>query len=511
MVTYLRLPGTPIRRLGIMLIAGGLAMSALLWRSAPAHAQTTPMEAVITSDNGYGFGYGDDIAIYGDTAYLGKVENCSDASQIFSCTGGPERYLFNAPDTTTFLYLVAWADDSSKQGVLGQFRDVSTGGTIYTGIGPWEVYRTNQRMISCDASDPQGPPLVGINTQINHATSNKLWKPVTELGLGGGNRGVIGEDNSVPGGTFGPACPNPPNSTLPNAIGTAARWMWFDSTANGTANPFLYAENAFNDYLIFRLPIRSVKDAGCMTLQPRSVSCEPGPLGPSGCHRVRFQVINGQSVAAKFVSVNPVGGGSVTPGVIELPNPIGLNQQATVEFVWCPPANFSGTSTAFSVTLLDEQAAGCCARRLTVEVPECPSSSDCLQIPTSKAICTPGADPGTFDLSLYVKKESTPAKMMYLVAPASMSVSPQPKYLGPVAGTFGPISYTIKGAPANNNPRTVCFWVNLQPLPNENEPYGLDGSCCSERVCVQVPYCGLPTPRPDPIPASDGSGGTGGG
>jgi hypothetical protein len=151
---------------------------------------------------------------------------------------------------------------------------------------------------------------------------------------------------------------------------------------------------------------------------------------------------------------------------------------------------------------MDEMASGCCARRLTIDLPDCPPTSRCLQIPEASAECVPGAAPGTFQLKLYVRKDHNLPRTVHLVAPAPMKISPQPHELGGVSGLFGPITYLVEGASGDSFPRRACFWVNLSPPAQQQAPYDLDGACCSEYVCVQVPYCGLPTPTPNPNPLS---------
>ncbi len=470
-------------------------------QSSTAHAQAVgPIDARVTSDNAYGFGYGGPNSIDGPSAYLGKLENC-DPQDIFSCASGPEKYSIPATAVAgaTHLYLIAWADRGSTQGIIGQFTDTSTGVTLRTGEGKWEVYRTNQPYIACDATDPGGPPIVGINTQIDTATKGGLWMPVVEVADTKYDNGVFGEPNNGPQDTFPLVCDD---SGAPNSIGSTARWMWYDATrpmSGATVNPFVYRDNPIDGYLIFRLALNQFDP--CMSLRTREVVCEPGPYGPSGCYRVKFRLTNDANITANYVGVHPNDGGTVSPGVIELLNPITKGQQANREFVWCPPPGYAGGMPSFSLTLMDEQGGGCCASRLTIDLPDCPPISDCFQIPEATATCVPGAAPGTFKLSLLISKGAG-ARTLHLLAPAPMKISPQPHYLGPVAGTFGPVKYTIEGAPGNSYPRRVCFWVNLTPPVSSDDPYDLTGDCCSEYVCVLVPYCGLPTPTANPNPLS---------
>ncbi len=205
---------------------------------APPDDERSPVEVIITSDNAYGFGYGD---AGGLANYFGGIENSS-AGEIFNCGNGPETYTVPSADADAgdFLYVIGWSDDAVTQGTIAQFRR-GNAEPITTGYGAWEVCATGY-----DFDIGQGGPDVGtINSEIYACNfGNGLsdgW-----VGADGdvGNRLAIGEDNRD-GGDFREVCGLP----------TEAKWMWYDW---GTANPFRSNGQDNGEFLIFRLPVEDI-------------------------------------------------------------------------------------------------------------------------------------------------------------------------------------------------------------------------------------------------------------
>jgi hypothetical protein len=225
----------------------------------------TDIDVAITADNAYAFGYGDVDAM---ATYFGGVAAIT-AGQIFNCGEGPEQYVVPAEDTAEYLYIVAYADSATTQGVLGQFRRISgnpdgtPGDLVLTGDPGWEVCATG---IDLAPADPP-PSLETINAQIERcnddagdpSTTSGGWVDVegTELGAL-----AVGETNETPydgpvaqaGNEFPVVCQA--------TIGAEARWMWFNwDPANlvwPAQSPFLYPTglpgNPMHDFMIFRLP-----------------------------------------------------------------------------------------------------------------------------------------------------------------------------------------------------------------------------------------------------------------
>lgn len=226
------------------------------------------VEAIITSDNGYAFGWGEEDRL---ANYFRTNMTSSLASEIFSCpvggpngvpSGGlgPERFLIPANDTGAgkFLYVVAWADETATQGTLGQFKRVDgMGNTVYTGIGPWEVCATG-----VDHNSGPGPTQASVDAELvrcnagsgSPATTSAGWvaadRAVTPTAVG---RLATGEDNSVDGRpteNFPVTCQMDANGY---GINAQARWMWYNPDPATINNPFR-ARNT-KKFLIFRLPL----------------------------------------------------------------------------------------------------------------------------------------------------------------------------------------------------------------------------------------------------------------
>ncbi len=233
----------------------------------PAFPQTD-IDAVITADNAYAFGYGTEAEM---SNYFGGVA-ATLASQIFGCATGPEQYIVPAADAAAeYLYIVSYADNATTQGVIGQFRRVAevpggpTGQVLYTGDAGWEVCATG---VDYGSGDPT-PTLEVVNEQIalcnaantDPATTSQGW--VDEVGTALGAL-AVGETNETPymggaqaGNEFPLVC-----QTL---VDPQARWMWFNwdpANINWPAQtPFIYpggAGNPMHDFMIFRLAAEAV-------------------------------------------------------------------------------------------------------------------------------------------------------------------------------------------------------------------------------------------------------------
>ncbi len=226
-----------------------LALPALL---AGGVARSQTVNAVITADNAYGFGYG---TLTGLTNVYGGVENCT-AADIFSCATGPETYNGIPAPSGTYLYIIAYSDNAVTQGVLGHF--TSGTNTIVTGSTNFEVYATGHDINpACGSGGTNFPSLAAINAEI--ATANAAaggpGSSVSWVGPTGGGPGTvgalaIGEDNSNVSRIDFPIVCN---------INGAARWMWYNPQPTIITDPFRTGPTppdepaGAGEFLIFRL------------------------------------------------------------------------------------------------------------------------------------------------------------------------------------------------------------------------------------------------------------------
>lgn len=221
-------------------------------------ATTAPLgdvEAVVTTDNAFGFGYGNDTTI---ASYV-PGGPASHGSEIFDCPVGygPHVYVVPSKDAPAgaFLYIVAWADVDTTQGVLAQFKRAG-GAPLYSGTTSWQVCATGKFF---DAANGQSPDLATANTYIGECnegatgdTYSKGWVN-TEGAITSGAIGklAIGETNESSGGAFPIVCQV--DDAGVKGIDPAANWMWFDPL-DGTS-PFVgNAGNRTKSFLLFRLP-----------------------------------------------------------------------------------------------------------------------------------------------------------------------------------------------------------------------------------------------------------------
>jgi hypothetical protein len=219
----------------------------------------TPVNVIITADNAYAFGYGTGSALLN---YFGGVENPNEGD-IFDCPigNGPDQYTVPANDANAgnYLYIIGYADRSTTQGVIAQFRREGAD-VVYTGIGPWEAcatgldYELNQ--------NPKGPTRQVIDEYIGKcnsrnfgdagANTSKGWVTTAESANG---KVAFGEDNTTERGT--PTVENP--FKIACDIDARAKWMWYDwdpATPDTVKSPFMWPggdDNPMREFIIFRL------------------------------------------------------------------------------------------------------------------------------------------------------------------------------------------------------------------------------------------------------------------
>ncbi|MFZ6183099.1 hypothetical protein ACOXH8_30480 [Nannocystis pusilla] len=218
------------------------------------------IEIVITADNAYGFAYGTDDNI---SMYWGGIENTT-AGQIFNCGEGPEKYVvpYEEADNASFLYVIAWADSSTTQGVLARFRRKDGGGNfgedVFTGTEGWEVCATGVDY----QPGSGGPSLQVINDHIVKCNQGALDPNTTSVGWVdevGTQYGAVafGEPNTTPY-NGGPMAGNEFPLVCPMDMPEEAKWMWFNwdpPNVKPPQSPFLWpggGGNPDHQYLIFR-------------------------------------------------------------------------------------------------------------------------------------------------------------------------------------------------------------------------------------------------------------------
>ena len=218
------------------------------------------VHVVITADNAYAFGWGDTTQV----AKLSGRPRTQLAADIFNCPlgVGPEEYDIPAKEApeSLYLYIIAWADDATTQGVIGQFD--RGGQPTSTGQGEWEVCATG---LYYDASTTGGgPPIAVVNQEITRCNAGHTDPTQTSAGwvngLGAITPGAVGslavgEDNSSSAGDFPIVCQK--DVAGKRGVDAASRWMWYSPDGK---SPFRYqgGHNPIRAFLIFRLPSRVI-------------------------------------------------------------------------------------------------------------------------------------------------------------------------------------------------------------------------------------------------------------
>lgn len=218
----------------------------------PPAAPATDVDAVITTDNAFSFGYGNEQSI---TTFI-RGEGSGGAA-IFDCPVGfgPTAYVVPAASAPTgaYLYIIAWADEYYTQGTLAQFKRVG-GAPVYSGDGSWQVCATGTPFDYLGT----GPDQDTVNARIgecNQGSSNvysKGWVntagPITPGAIG---KLAYGEANDDAGGEFPIVCQV--DDAGVKGIDPNAKWMWFDPE-DGTTPFHGNTGNRTKTFLVFRLP-----------------------------------------------------------------------------------------------------------------------------------------------------------------------------------------------------------------------------------------------------------------
>jgi len=271
-----------------------LAIAVLFVVAGASSAVAQSLNVTITADNAYGFGFGPES---GMTTYYGGIRNLArqdisgnpsqlvtgPVSTLHTLPGvGAEIYNVPAPVSSDYVYIVAWDDGNSCQGVLAGFR--FEGGPLLSGASGWRVFATGIRKSSNGDSDTlTAADLPDINDQIQIANAS-CGGPNTSIGWVDQDGYLatlppfqtidqsycfhlaVGKKNDTMGALCNTIWYDQP---ITPDISSDARWMWYNS--NQASDPFdasyLNTSTPYDDnhgntydvgYLIFRMPISAI-------------------------------------------------------------------------------------------------------------------------------------------------------------------------------------------------------------------------------------------------------------
>lgn len=155
----------------------------------------------------------------------------------FDAGGGDNwgtTYTLNANGRASldYMYVATASDQSTAQGLIGDFTNTTTGRVSVTGDAIWEVFPAGAHLSQMGMGSGPWPPSLmptqaQVDTAIAFATANNLWIAPGHGGLNG-----VSPWGLRPG------------------ISTDARWIWNNS--NGSADP---TQGSFNhdEFLVFRV------------------------------------------------------------------------------------------------------------------------------------------------------------------------------------------------------------------------------------------------------------------
>lgn len=145
---------------------------------------------------------------------------------------------YNFVTTDQHLYIAAWSDDGTQQGLLHDF--AMNANPVWSGNPAWEVYATG-----LDLDGITGPSTAQLSAQI--ATANAATG-----GAGTSGTWVAPTVGGINNGAFPPFNP----WVQQPSIATNANWVWYDSgTQVSTFTPPFQGGFDHFEYLIFRTPL----------------------------------------------------------------------------------------------------------------------------------------------------------------------------------------------------------------------------------------------------------------
>lgn len=215
-----------------------------------------------TADNSYAVYIGNQSSVA--TKVLptsGNGHSNTIASQIFS----PTQNTFTA-NSSNYFYIIAWSDDKSCQGLLGEFTGDQT---IMTGDSGWEVYPTNKNY-----GNGQAPSKNEINSYINTANSSNGWKApfVGPTNLNG--KKACSAYRKV------------------NGISDKAKWIWYNSTSSTNPSHVFGQGKNHREFLIFRFPVKQITNGNGSSASIDKCDCIPEDLYSVDLTSEIFKVTN---------------------------------------------------------------------------------------------------------------------------------------------------------------------------------------------------------------------------
>lgn len=251
---------------------------------------SSQITGTFTADNSYAAYVGNQSAVITKVLPTGTANGHSNttAAQIFS----PRKNTFKTT-CKDYFYIIAWSDDRSCQGLLGEFTGNST---IKTGDNGWEVFPTKMNF-----GNNQAPTPAIINQFITTANATNGWvAPFV------GPTNIDGQK----------ACRS---YRKVNGISDNAKWIWYNSTSSTAAIDVIGKGKNHDEFLIFRFPVKQTCDT------------KPNP-----------QIDECDCIPEEVFSVD------LTSGIFELGNVSGPAGNFSYKLKFKPNSQYAALSTAWN-------------------------------------------------------------------------------------------------------------------------------------------------------------------
>jgi hypothetical protein len=223
-----------------------ILIAVLVLSPAAAIAQTYTVK--IDADNDYALYTGNATAA---TTFYGNQYN-SVSAQLFVA----QSYNVTLSVADPYVYIAAWSDTSTAQGLLVDVDSYPTGNVLLgsgsIAAGQWQVAATGMSL-PASASPPDvffgDPGMANAIAAANNSTDpSGGWVTPTDY---------TKYDNAQ-GGVY-TSINGPPGVVVPQIAGTS-EWMWYEIPGTGGGDvPFAPGLNE-DEYLIFRLPVTAVPE-----------------------------------------------------------------------------------------------------------------------------------------------------------------------------------------------------------------------------------------------------------
>ncbi len=178
--------------------------------------------------------------------YIGNCKELTSRRAIASQTHPDTKSFRFEAECCDYLYFVCWSNHSGRNAFLAEVNDPGSGNMVVSGSSDWEVFATGKTTALSSA-----PTLAEINDELKRACSLG-WSKLTV-----GNQNTTDSDNYIP---------------QQSSISSTAHYVWYNST--GAAHPHPFSGFNHDEFLIIRLPLKSLFTDKCRACECEKCICD---------------------------------------------------------------------------------------------------------------------------------------------------------------------------------------------------------------------------------------------